>query len=144
MAPLVALLSCTKSKTPYPAPARELYSASALFRRALAYVTPYADDLYVLSAKYGLVSLDQRLEPYEQTLKKMPASARREWAQRVFDQIRARYGTDLANITFEFHAGTEYRQHLEELLTRAGATCTCPVAGLQIGERLRFYGEKQT
>lgn len=97
MARLVALLSCTKSKTPYPAPAPELYSASALFRKALAYVTPYADDVYVLSAKYGLVSLDQRLEPYEQTLKEMPGSVRREWAQRVFDQIQARYGTDLAN-----------------------------------------------
>lgn len=92
MARLVTLLSCTKSKTPYPAPARELYSASALFRKALAYVTPYADDVYALSVKYGLVSLDQRLEPYEQTLKKMHASARREWAQRVIGGRLRFYG----------------------------------------------------
>jgi len=52
-------------KTSYPAPAKELDSVSPLFRKALAYVQHDAEDIYVLSAKYGLVTLDQPLEPYE-------------------------------------------------------------------------------
>lgn len=84
MPQLIALVSCTKSKTPYPAPARVLYSRSPLFRKALAYVERYAGQIYVLSAKYGLVTLDQQLEPYEQTLKQMPIQERRAWAERVF------------------------------------------------------------
>ncbi|WP_375222220.1 DUF6884 domain-containing protein, partial [Symbiobacterium thermophilum] len=59
------LLGCTKLKTSYPAPAKELDSVSPLFRKALAYVQHDAEDIYVLSAKYGLVTLDQPLEPYE-------------------------------------------------------------------------------
>jgi len=87
LARLIALLSCPKSKTSYPAPARELYSASPRFRKALAYMLPYADDVYVLSARYGLVTLDEPLEPYEQTLKTTSTAARRAWAGRVLDQI---------------------------------------------------------
>lgn len=54
----------------------------------------------------------------------------------------SRYGPELAGLTFEFHTGIEYRQHLMPLLDRAGATCTCPVAGLQIGQRLSFYSKR--
>jgi hypothetical protein len=141
MALRVALISCTKSKTSYPAPARVLYSESALFRKALAYAEPRADRVYVLSAKYGLVTLDQPLEPYELTLKTMGAGERKAWAARVFDQIREQLGANLGDITFEFHTGEEYREHLTALLSRAGATCTCPVEGLAIGERMQFYDQ---
>lgn len=140
----IALISCTKSKTSYPAPARVLYSESDLFRKALAYVEPNVDEVFVLSAKYGLVALDQPLEPYEQTLKTMSTSERRAWAERVLGQIRQRFGSSLTGLVFEFHTGVEYRQHLAPLLAHAGATCTCPVEGLAIGERLSFYGGGRT
>lgn len=136
----IALLSCTKSKAPCPAPARDLYAPSALFRKALAYVEPQVDLVYVLSAKYGLVTLDQPLEPYELTLKTMPAEQQAAWASQVLGQIQVRHGTNLTGFTFEFHTGVEYRKHLERHLRRAGATCTCPVEGLPIGDRLHYYG----
>lgn|GEM_PF-3602793 len=68
----------------------------------------------MLSAKYGLIAVDRRPEPYEQTLKKMSARNRRQWAERVFSQIWEPYATDLANITFVFHVGVEYREGLVE------------------------------
>jgi len=52
----VVLLSCTKSKLDYKAPAQELYSASPLFRGTLTYgksLNP--DKMYILSAKHYLV-----------------------------------------------------------------------------------------
>ncbi|MFZ5815228.1 MAG: DUF6884 domain-containing protein, partial [Bacillota bacterium] len=138
----IALLSCTKSKTPHPAPARVLYSASPLFRKALAYVEPTADAVYILSARYGLVELDQPLEPYELTLKHLSRRERQEWAERVMRQIADLHGQDLRGFSFAFHTGVEYRAELATLLKRAGATCTCPVEGLPIGERLQFYGNQ--
>lgn len=135
----IALLSCTKRKAGYPAPARVFYSVSPIFRKALAYVSRHADQIYVLSAKYGLVTLDQVLEPYDLTLNTMSLRQRQEWAERVLAQIQSRHGRDLSGLTFEFHTGEKYRVPLEDVLREAAATCVCPVAGLPIGRRLRYY-----
>ncbi|HWI53945.1 MAG TPA: hypothetical protein VNT01_17535, partial [Symbiobacteriaceae bacterium] len=139
---MIGLVSCTKVKTPHAAPARELYSPSALFRGALRNLEGRADVVYVLSAKYGLLPLDEQVEPYDQTLKDASPAERQAWASEVAAALRARHGASLKGITFEFHAGVAYRQPLEELLTAAGANCVCPVEGLSIGERLGYYAEK--
>lgn len=54
-------------------------------------------------------------------------------------QIQSRHGRDLSGLTFEFHTGEKYRVPLEDVLREAGATCVCPVAGLPIGRRMRYY-----
>ena len=52
----IVFLSCTKSKTSYPAPAQELYSASPMFQKTLAYGKSLEPDrMYILSAKHHLV-----------------------------------------------------------------------------------------
>ena len=136
---IIGLISCTKSKTTYPAPARELYRPSALFRGALSYLEGRADVIYVLSAKYGLLPLDQVAAPYDQTLKDASPAYRREWAAKVLHDIQARHGRALRGITFEFHASESYSAQLRPLLEQAGGTCTSPVEGLPIGGRLHFY-----
>lgn len=136
---LIGLVSCTKAKTPHAAPARELYSPSALFRGALRALEGRADVVYVLSARYGLLPLDQEVEPYDQTLKDATPRERRAWAEGVLAGLQARYGRSLSGVTFEFHCGEAYRAPLEELLKAAGAACTCPVDGLPMGQRLAFY-----
>ena len=50
------LISCSKLKRAYPCEARLLYDASSLFRKSLAYALTISGDIYVLSAKHGLVS----------------------------------------------------------------------------------------
>jgi hypothetical protein len=136
----IGLISCTKSKMAHPAPAKELYSKSALFRGALGYLEGRADVIYVLSAKYGLMPLDQVAAPYDQTLKDFNPTYRKAWAVGVVRDLKARHGKSLAGITFEFHAGEAYMADLRPLLEAAGATCVSPVEGLPIGGRLHFYG----
>lgn len=136
---LIGLVSCTKAKLSCPAAARELYSPSALFRGALGVLSGRADAVYVLSAKYGLLPLDQVVAPYDQTLKDADRADRAAWAASVFAALQRRHGASFQGITFEFHAGEAYRHPLEELLVGAGAACTCPVQGLAMGERLAFY-----
>ncbi len=138
----IGLISCTKSKTTYPAPARDLYAPSALFRGALNYLESQTDVTYVLSAKYGLLPLDQVAEPYDQTLKDATPTYRREWARKVAQELQLRHGPSLAGITFEVHAGEAYGSDLLPLLKAAGATCVSPVEGMTIGERLHFYGSQ--
>lgn len=136
---LIGLISCSKAKTAYPAPARLLYGPSALFRGALASLTGRADFIYVLSAKYGLVTLDQVLEPYNLALKEFSRSERTAWAKQVVGRLLTWHGAALKGSTCELHAGAAYRDPLEALLIQAGATCICPVDGLTQGRRLAFY-----
>jgi hypothetical protein len=135
----IGLISCTKSKTAHQAPARELYSPSALFRGALGYLEARADVVYVLSAKYGLMPLDQVAAPYDLTLKDYNPTYRKGWAMEVLREIKARHGASLAGVLVEFHAGEAYMEILRSLLEAAGATCVSPVEGMTLGERLHFY-----
>jgi hypothetical protein len=52
----IALISCTSNKKAHKCPARELYSESPRFRLAYAFAKLVADKIFILSAKYGLVT----------------------------------------------------------------------------------------
>ncbi len=79
----VGLVGCTKSKRPMAAPARELYTPSALFRGRRAYVERTCDRWFVLSANYGLIEPDAVIEPYDQALSKASEPERRSWSRGV-------------------------------------------------------------
>jgi hypothetical protein len=67
----IILISCVKKKLPHRAKAQDLY-ISTLFRLNLDYARSLKPDaIYILSAKYGLVSLDQAIDPYDITLNNM-------------------------------------------------------------------------
>jgi hypothetical protein len=135
----VGLVSCSKSKLDHPAPARELYVPSHLFRGARCYVERTCDRWFVLSAKHHLVRPEQVLEPYNQTLKDASPAERRRWSDVVLAALETEVG-DLRRVTFEVHAGAAYLNFglVEGLLAR-GAQVDNPVQGLRHGERLRFY-----
>jgi len=136
----LALISCTKSKRNYPCKAREMYSRSALFRKAYAYAERNYDRVAVLSAKYGLLLPDDQIELYDLTLKNLPASQRREWADKVFIQMKRRLKLDQIERVF-FHAGKEYRRHLIPKLEKIGVQCITPLEGLSFGQQLAWYDQ---
>lgn len=133
--PRIGLIACTKAKLNRPAPARELYSASDLFRKAAAYCDAHLDGWFVLSAKYGLVEPARVLEPYDVTLKTMPTSERKRWGTHVAHQLR-----QLGDAVLEAHAGADYVRPLLE----AGVVLDEPLRGLAIGKRKRWYMERLT
>lgn len=69
----VYLISCTSKKQEFKCIAEEMYSKSLLFRLSLSYALNRVDDknsqIFVLSAKYGLLPLSKIIEPYNMTLK---------------------------------------------------------------------------
>jgi hypothetical protein len=127
----IGLVSCGKRKLARPCPARELYSASALFRKARAYCERHYDSWYILRAKHGLVCPDEVLAPYDLTLKGMPVADRRAWGRRVSADLRA-----LGDRVFHAHAGKDYLEYV------SGVKLVNVLEGLRQGERLRWYNEQ--
>jgi hypothetical protein len=128
----IVFISCVRQKLPSRSLAKNLY-VSPLFRLNLRYaqsLTP--DGIFILSAKYGLVELDDDLDPYDQTLNNMKVQERKEWAAAVLAQLAER--ADLQKDHFVFLAGEKYRKYLLPQLS----FYEIPMQGLNIGRQLHF------
>ena len=127
----VVLISCVSQKLPHPALAKDLY-VSSLFKFCLRYAqTLKPNVIFILSAKYGLVALDQ-LEPYNDTLNTKRDAEIRQWAQGVLQQLRSR--VDLERDAVIFLAGEKYRRYLVGQIRHT----EIPMFGLSIGRQLQF------
>ncbi len=134
----VGLVGCVKRKLGHAAPAAELYTSS-LFIGRKSYVEGSCERWFVLSAEYGLVAPDEWIEPYDKTLKEMPASAREAWGRGILGRLQERLGS-LDGLTFEIHAGKDYFAYgLRDGLRAAGAQVVIPTEHLKQGEQLAFY-----
>ena len=139
MTTTIVLISCGKTKlnTSTPVQARNLYQGE-LFKKSLAYARTLTDDnhIYILSAKYLLITLYQQVLPYEKTLNKMPAMERRIWGKAIGSELQhlaLNYWDP--PIEFVLLAGTKYFEPLEKYLRRIGIISR-PLKGLGIGSQL--------
>ena len=131
---VIHLLSCVGQKQLAPAPARDLYTSS-WFRKARRYADSTGQPWFILSAKHGLVHPDRVISPYNLTLNSMPVADRRRWAQTVLTQLDPHLdGVESIVIL----AGRRYREFLEPSLQSRGLPVSVPMAGLRIGEQLRW------
>jgi hypothetical protein len=130
----IGLVSCGKKKLDHRAPARDLY-VSPLFRKALAYCLAHYDRVYILSAKYGLLNLDEPVRPYDDTLSQMTRGQRERWSWLVFIQLWHEL-KGKGPVSFFFHAGELYS---EGLIRKIGFNCHRPLMGLRFGKRLLWY-----
>lgn len=66
---MVIFIPCCKQKRSRACKARDLYSSN-LFQKQLEFALKEAGEgsVFILSAKYGIVGLDDILEPYEEIL----------------------------------------------------------------------------
>lgn len=129
---MTVFISCGKKKVPHKEVAEKLYTG-IFFDSQLNYAKNLNPDyIFILSAKYGLVQLDDVLEPYELTLKNMGKSDRKQWADKVIIQLKG--------INFDFSqpvvflAGEYYR----EFLTNYFVNYTAPLQGLPIGKQIQY------
>lgn len=135
----VGLIGCVKSKRPGASLARDMY-VSPLFVGRLRAVKSSCDEWFVLSAKHGLLSPDELIEPYDVALKNQPREFCETWSAQVLASLRDHFGS-LAGLTFEIHAGSAYRDNgLVRGLEAAGASVENPTEGLNFGQQLAHYG----
>ena len=135
MAKRIVLISCVSQKLPCRAKARDLYT-STLFMLNLKYAEKLEpDEIFVLSAKHGLLGMEKEIEPYEQTLNNMRASEIKAWANHVIEQLQ-----DVCSIEdseFTFLAGDKYRKYLLPHIRNH----KIPLKGLRIGQQLQKLKE---
>lgn len=127
----IVLISCVSKKLPRRAKAKDLY-LSTLFKLNLQYAEKLKpDNIFILSAKYGLLPLEKQIEPYDQTLNKMRSGEIKQWASEVLEQIKEVCSID--ETEFVFLAGDKYRKYLLPYIKNA----KIPLEGLRIGEQLQ-------
>ena len=132
----IVLISCVSKKLDRKSKSRDLY-ISPLFRYALKYAKSLnPDKIFILSAKYGLVGLDDEIEPYDLTLNKMKSDEIKIWANNVLKQLARE--SDLNNDEFVFLAGENYRKYLVSYIEKYNV----PLQGLGIGKQLKFLKER--
>jgi len=128
----IVLISCVSKKRSIMAPASEMY-ISTLFNFNLRLAQKLeADHIFILSAKYGLLSLDEEIMPYDLTLNQMGKNERIEWAGLVLRDLQ-KY-LDLQKDHFVILAGKRYRENIIQHIK----SYEIPMEGLRIGEQLQF------
>jgi len=132
----IVLISCVSQKLNHSDYAEKLYTSS-LFKKSLAYAKSLKPNkIFILSAKYGLVNLNDKKEPYDVTLNKMTVEERKKWAKKVICQLNKT--CNLNEDHFIILAGKKYREFLVKHLK----SYCIPMNGLTIGKQLNFLSKK--
>lgn len=128
----IVLISCVKKKLNRKSTAEKIYTSS-LFKKNLTYAKSLKpNEIFILSAKHGLLKLTDEIEPYDKTLNKMRVNERKEWSKSVINQLKTL--ADLKNDQFTFLAGDKYRNYLLSELDHV----KIPMEGLSFGKQLQW------
>lgn len=107
---MIVFLSCVAEKNDHRCAAKDLY-ISPLFQKSYAYAQQLnPDHIYILSAKYYLLELDDVISPYNLTLKDMDAESKHIWADKVVEKMKEKsidFNEDVVFLT-----GTVYYEYL--------------------------------
>lgn len=133
----VYFVSCVGQKEQRAFPAKDLYK-STWFKKARSLVESKQHTLFIISAKYGLISPDEVINPYEQTLNLMPINERRIWAEKVIVQI---IGSAPRMEQAVFLAGKRYYEFIAHALEKRGIEVNLPIKNLGIGKQLQWIDQ---
>tara|TARA_R100000501_G_C2542207_1_gene60468 strand:- start:152 stop:523 length:372 start_codon:yes stop_codon:yes gene_type:complete len=111
--------------------AKDLY-VSPLFKKSYFYAKKHFDKIYILSAKYGLVSDTQEIESYDMTLNKMGKYEIQRWSALTAKQINETLDEKDELI---FMAGKNYYKYIVKYIFHK---YTILMENLSIGRRLQF------
>jgi len=132
----IVLISCVKTKLPHKAKAKNLYT-SPLFKYSLKYAKSFnPDKTFILSAKHGLLNLEQEVESYEQTLNQMNSQELKLWVKKILEKLKT--VCDLEKDEIILLTGNNYGKHLLPHISNY----KLPLKGLSMGKRLQFLKEK--
>jgi len=127
----VYLISCTKSKKQYTCKAEEMYLPSPKFRASLEYaenrVTNREEQIFIISAKYGLLALNDLIDTYDESLIGKTLEECDAWGDRISKALECIF--DFRETNFVILAGYSYTRPLIGKLKNI----TTPLAGKTMG-----------
>lgn len=131
----IVLISCASKKLARRAKAKDLY-CSPMFKLCLKYAALFNPrKTFILSAKYGLLNLEQHIDPYNTTLNSMKNEEVKQWAEKVISQLKIK--VNLEKDEFIILAGEKYRKFLIPSIKNY----SIPMKSLGIGKQLKFLKE---
>lgn len=132
---MIVFLSCGKTKAKHTCKASEMYQGD-LFKKSFEYAKSLKPrKIYILSAKYKLLELDDVISPYELTLNTMNKQQQKKWAYDVYSQLKAK-GQNFEEEAI-FLCGENYRKYLSQVFKNSKA----PLQGVSFGNQLKFYNK---
>lgn len=129
----IFLISCVKHKRVSSKDSTELYT-SPLLTKAIAYArSQETDAIHILSARYGLLPLDDSIPSYNDTLNSFSRAQIRIWAHGVLESLLSmKYSLEEDHYTLL--ASQHYRFGLIEYMRYASA----PLEGMSIDQQLQW------
>lgn len=106
----IALISCVKEKLDHPAPAKDMYIGSGFKDWLKDASFREITKIYILSGKYGLLELDQNIEPYDVNLSDQDPEYRKQWYEDILQKLRAKH--DLINDHYILYTNRTYYEGL--------------------------------
>ena len=86
---MIVFIGCGKKKKNYKCKAMDMYIGN-YFTTCLEFARKLVSDrnIFILSAKYGVIHLNDIIIPYEKTLKNMNKHDCEEWNKKIYKQLR--------------------------------------------------------
>lgn len=151
----ILLIGCGMSKSNEPTVAKDMYTGG-LFAMRLRYAEATVGRVYesqsvegekvhrkwwIISAKHGLVDPNTVIAPYDLHIKVLNPLDRIAWYLDVMQQLLSELPDRAitSNYTLEVHAGKDYSEMLCKVARVIGFMTREPVAGLGIGEQMKWY-----
>jgi hypothetical protein len=128
----IVLLSCVSRKKVGLRPACDLYTGP-LFQNSWEYAKALKPDfIHIMSAKYGLLDYNEKIETYDVTLNDMSKEEIGAWSTNIFDSLQSKY--DISTTEFIILAGKNYYSGFIDKLPHK----QLPLGDLPIGKRVQW------
>jgi hypothetical protein len=134
----VAIISCGKNKLDYSSEAQHMYIGE-LFKKTKQYAIQNHDLFFIASARYGLLSANDVIIPYDLTLNSMNVTIKKKWAFLMAIEILLKIKKETP---IYMYAGENYRKYLVPNLIEFGYTIYIPMKNLGIGQQLKWLKER--
>ena len=130
----IGLIGCGKDKSPIRCKAEEMY-IGGYFKLGLKFARKSFEKIYILSAKYGLLELEDMIEPYNMTLNTMDNNEIYVWSKRVAEALKSKLNKD---DVVTFVCGKEYYKYLKGMLP-CKYVLLFDGSGMGIGKQMAYF-----
>lgn len=130
----VAIIPCTNQKSDTRGPAREVW-VGGHFQLILAHTEMFYDKILVMSYKYGLISPDFEIDPYDVDMRTSKAGDRLRWWFMMKGHIKTLAETE--PLLVALYTGMYERERImREFVTNKVPQIILPFEGLKVGDRM--------
>lgn len=132
----LAIIPCTNQKADVPGKARDLWIGSH-FQLVLAHAEMFYDEVLIMSYKYGLISPEMWIEPYDIDIRNSSIADKFKWWVALRSQIIEMGKSDTKADLIALYTGNFERERIMREFVRNGMRqVIIPFEGQGIGNRM--------